>query len=438
MPSFGKKFHILLIVIAFALATFFRFWAAPLSSGPDNGQFWAFAKVFQLHGLDFYRYADASLDIFPVKGWGYVYPPVWLLILRLALFATPTSFASSSIVDVSWRIAMKTPIILADLAIGALIYWLVPGPKWQKLLFASLWLFLPAAWYESGVFGQFDAIAVSFLLASLVMFERGKGWPAFLLAGLAVMTKQYTIIPAAIMVLMASRGMSKRRIFAGASIILGLVVILSIPFLLTGNFYPYARSLFIPGWQPVYQHTLVYTFSGSNAFLTYLHDTLGWQTSGLMKFNMPLLGIAVIATIVLCYRQGLTAAQGAFVGSLLFIGLSYQVNYQYLIVLMPLALIIAARARYRSEKFMTLILALLPSVWLWLFDVSFWFTRYLPSNYWVIPILARVGLTHIGIPDAIFVAFAVILMLLCLSCAVLLFTKWHRKPQKEYLATTLS
>jgi hypothetical protein len=328
---------------------------------------------------------------------------------------------------------MKTPIILADLSIAALIYWLVPGSRWRKLLFASLWLFLPAAWYGSGVFGQFDTIAVAFLIASLLMFERGKNWLAFLLAGLAVMTKQYTIIPAAMMVLIAARQMSKRQILAGGSIIAGLVIILSVPFLVTGNFYPYARSLFMPGWQPDYQSPLIYAFSGSSSFLTYLHNTQGWQTSGLMNFNMPLLGIAVIAAIILCFRKRVTVAQGALAGSLLFIGLSYQVNYQYLILLMPLALITAARAQYRSEKIMTLALALLPSVWLWLFDVSFWFTRYLPSNYWVRPFFARVGLTHVGIPDWVYVAFALTLMALCLACAVLLFTKWHRTSQPEYL-----
>jgi hypothetical protein len=101
MPHISNKFHLLALGLVLALAAFFRFWAAPLSAGPDVSQFWAFAKVFQLHGLDFYRYADGTAAIFPTKGWAFVYPPVWLLILRLALLAAPTSSATGIMVDSS-------------------------------------------------------------------------------------------------------------------------------------------------------------------------------------------------------------------------------------------------------------------------------------------------------------------------------------------------
>ena len=103
--------------MAFTLAAFFRFWAAPLSAGPDIAQFWAFAQVFETHGLDFYQHADATDSSFPFLGWAYVYPPIWLLILWLCSLATPGSFASAEVIDESWRLAMKTPIIMADLAI---------------------------------------------------------------------------------------------------------------------------------------------------------------------------------------------------------------------------------------------------------------------------------------------------------------------------------
>lgn len=163
----------MLFIIVLALAAFLRFWAAPLSAGQDVAQFWAFAKVFQDYGLDFYRYADARLDIFPYAGWGFFYPPVWILILGLALVFVPSSSIAGHMIDTGWRVAEKTPIILADLAIGVLIYKAVPGSKMRKLLFASLWLLHPAAWYESAVFGQFDAIAAAWLLGSVILLMRG-------------------------------------------------------------------------------------------------------------------------------------------------------------------------------------------------------------------------------------------------------------------------
>src|SRR4030042_5688178 len=94
IPQIGGRIYLLVFGLVLAAAAFIRFWAAPLSSGVDVPQFWAFARVFQVYGLDFYRYADASLDIFPTKGWGFVYPPVWLLILRLGLVGAPVGSAT--------------------------------------------------------------------------------------------------------------------------------------------------------------------------------------------------------------------------------------------------------------------------------------------------------------------------------------------------------
>ena len=85
MTWLQRHIHVIILGIVLILAAFIRVWAAAnFHRGRMWPQFWAFAKVFQQHGLDFYRYADAQLDIFPMKGWAYVYPPIWLLISRVA------------------------------------------------------------------------------------------------------------------------------------------------------------------------------------------------------------------------------------------------------------------------------------------------------------------------------------------------------------------
>ena len=133
-----------------------------------------------------------------MKGWGFVYPPIWLLISRVSLFFAPHSHlinvGGNLIADPAWRLAIKMPIIVADLAIGLLLYWGVPGSKRRKVLFASLWLLHPTAWFESGVFGQFDAVAAAFLLTCVILLMKGKDRLAFVFAGLAIMTKQHTAV----------------------------------------------------------------------------------------------------------------------------------------------------------------------------------------------------------------------------------------------------
>jgi len=428
MRYISNKLPLVALGLTLGAAALFRFWAAPLSAGVDVAQFWAFAQVFQLHGLDFYRYADGNASMFPFPGWAFVYPPVWLLILGLSRLAAPASSATGFMVDTSWRLAMKTPIILADLAIGGLIYWAVPGSKFRKLMFASLWLFHPTAWYESAVFGQFDAIAAALLLASLIMCERGRDRLAFLLAGLAAMTKQHTIIPIAFMVVISARHIPKRRLLSDCLIFLAAVVFLSVPFLLTGNFSSYARSVFLAAPAPDYQYPLMYAFSGSSALLTYLHNVFGWETKGFLQLNIPILVIALVAAVALSYAKSISRTQGILVGILLFIGLFYRVNYQYLVVYIPVAILVAAKTTYRSERALALALALVPAVWLWLFDISFWFNYFNPANPWVTPLLSRIGLARQGVPDYIYVTLASVIMALALTYVVFVFVRWHHKP----------
>jgi len=450
----SNKIHILALGLALVLAALCRLWAAPISAGPDVVQFWAFAKVFQIHGLDFYRYADATAAFFPFKGWGFVYPPIWLLLLGLALLAAPTSVVIHApldrswpanlfvhaIEDSGWQLAMKTPTIIADMAIGCLLYWAVPGSRLRKLLFASLWLFHPTSWYESAVFGQFDAIAAAFLLAAIILLERGRDRLAFLFAGLAVMTKQHTLVPIAVMAVIFARQVSWRRLGSNLAILAGVVIVISIPFLLTGNFSAYAHSLFLPGQAPGYQVPLVFAFSGSGALLTYLHDVFGWETTRFLPLTIPIMLIGILAVLIFSYRRAITPAQGALAGFLVFIGLSYQVNYQYLIVYIPLALLVAARTQYRGERVLTLVLALLPAVWLWLSGVAAWFNFLNPISPRVNLIFARIGLAHQALPDYIYVSFALVLMALYLAYIVCLFTRWQepREGAKPFLNTSKS
>jgi uncharacterized membrane protein len=418
---------IIILGLVFFIAAFIRFWAASISTGPDVEQFFAFGRVFKEHGLDFYRYANAQLDIFPMKGWGFFYPPVWLLFLGLALFIVPTSLVNGEMVASTWRFAMKTPIITADLAIGLLLFWAVRGSKWRKLLFASLWFLHPTAWFESGVFGQFDAIAAAFLLASIIFLIKGKDIWAFIFAALALMTKQHTFAAVIMMIIVCARSWPMRRLITNCAILCGTAALISIPFLVTGNFMDYAHSLFVPGSPPGYQDPLCFSFSGGGALLTQLHNVFGWDTTGLISYTTYILIAALLFTGFLCYKRRITALQGMLAGFLVFIAFYYRINYQYLVIYIPLALLVAARTQYKWERFFALIIAMLPAVWLWITNIPWWFYDDGHGPAWIKPIFAHIGLPERYLPDLVYVIFAGLIMCTAIAYVVLIFTKWQQR-----------
>jgi len=436
MHKTSNRAHLLIFGLALAIAAFIRFRVAPLSAGPDVAQFWAFAETFRQHGLDFYRYADADSAFFPFRNWGYVYPPIWILVLGLAILATPLSTASSTMVDPMWRLAAKTPMILADLGIGCLLYWAIPGSKYWKLLIACLWLFNPTAWYNSAVFGQFDAIAACLLLASVIILERGHDRWAFVLAALAGLTKQHALLPVIVLIAALAGQAPRRRVLSNVALLAGVMIAFSIPFLATGNFKEYFQSVVLPGQSPGYQTPLMYAFTGPAALLTYLNTAFGWDTSGYFVYFIPVLLLSFVAIAVTAYLRRISVIRGALIGILLFVTLFYRINYQYLIIMIPLALLVASLTTYKSEKALALALALFPAGWLWMFTVSFWFTYLLPKTDWIVPILGKVGLTRGNLPDYAYTAFAMAITALCITYIVLAFVHWNRplkslQPEKS-------
>jgi hypothetical protein len=415
----------LAVLVIFLLGSgYLKFWAAPLSAGVDVPQFWAFAKVFQQHGLDFYQYAGAEGTEFPTQGWGYVYPPVWLLLLRIALFASPASAASNMMIDESWRLAEKTPIIFADLAIGVLLYWAIPGGRLKKLFFAFIWLFHPTAWYNSAVFGQFDAIAAALLLASVILLERGNDRWAFGIAALAVLTKQHVFIPVLLMAAVGLRNLGWRRMLQNAGIFAGVAAAFSLPFLVTGNIKEYVVAVAFPGQMPDYQTPLMYAFSGLGSLLTYFNIYMGWDTQGVFKYFIPVLILAVLAMAYFSYKKKVSASQAALAGFLVFLCFHYRINYQYLVIFIPLALWAAAISRSRWERVFAIAMALAPMVWLWVFDVAFWFYCFKPDHLEVLPLMERLGYFRLGTPDYAYVTIAMVLMGMFITYIALAYTKW--------------
>ena len=432
MTFIKHKAGILIFGLLVALAGFIRFYVAPLSSGPDVAQFWAFAEMFRLHGLDFYRYADATSPFFPFNQWAYVYPPLWVIILGLAILIVPGSLASHSMVDPSWRLAAKTPIILADLATGILLYWGIPGSQKRKIILACLWLFNPAAWYNSAVFGQFDAVATAFLIACLILLEKGRYKLAFLLAGLAVLTKQNTLIPLLMIAMVLLRQMPWSKLLKYVAMTAAVIAAFCLPFLFTGNAIEFFKVVVFPAQRAGYQEPIMYAFNGFASLLSYLHLYLKWDTELYFLLFVPVMLLVFILGLIWAYKKRISPLRAGLVGILIFFAFFYRINYQYLVVMIPLALLISALTTYRSEKIFTLVLALFPAVWLWIFDVSFWFRNLEPASQKLDSLLKTIGLNHGSWSDPWDLGYALIFTCLCLAYIALAVWRWH-KPLKKLI-----
>jgi len=118
------------------------------------------------------------------------------------------------------------------------------------------------------------------------------------------------------------------------------------------------------------------------------------------------------------------------IGFLLFVSIFYRVNYQYLVVYIPLALLLASRTPYKGERVLGFALALFPGLWMWLFNVSAWFNYLNPHSPWVTVIFTLLGWNIQNVPDLIYVIFALVLMCLSILYVILALTRWQN-PWRE-------
>ncbi len=435
MASTFKYIRLLPFGLLLAAAAWIRFWAVPLSSGPDVAQFWGFAELFRLHGLDFYRVADGQSHMLAHPGWAFVYPPMWLLILGGVYLLVPDAWAATQYIDIAWRWAEKTPIIIADLAIGVLLYRFVPGAWWKKLIFSGIWLLSPMVWYQSAIFGQFDAIAAALMFSSFLLIEKGHDRWGFAAAGLAVMTKQHTLIPLAFMFVALVRNMSWKKLLPDIGIFCGVIAAVSIPFLVTGNIVEFGQQVLFGASSPGYQVPLPYAFSGTGATLTWLHDDFGWNTLPLIRASIPILVVVLIGAGFLVYRRRIAALPAMLIGVFLFMCLFYRINYQYLVIYMPLALLLAARTRFVTERVVSLIAVLYPIGWLWMFGTTLWFQYHQPVTGWVAPFLESIGLSRWwGIPDSTYALYTGVLTAFFIWYVIGALTRWR---DRRTVATAL-
>jgi dolichyl-phosphate-mannose-protein mannosyltransferase len=127
---------------------------------------------------------------------------------------------------------LKLPPILADLALGALLYkWALPSGAKRARLVAAFWLLNPAVWLVSAVWGQADAVVALLLCAGLRLATRPKREPAAAaLVALAALTKPQALLLLPLLGLWALRSWPRRRLAPAAAAALGVTLLAALPF----------------------------------------------------------------------------------------------------------------------------------------------------------------------------------------------------------------
>ena len=276
---------ILVLLIVGFLVRFFAFLFIDFSFENDVLTFQAWA--IHLHRLGFSAFYEA--DIFTD------YPPVYMYFLYI--LGLIRSFFEWPVLSPVFNFLTFLPAMLADLVIGFIIYWL--GAKKDEdfaLIISGAWVFNPSVILVSGVWGQVESVFVVLLFVSLILLRERKLLPAYILFGIAILTKPQSLFLGPVYLYSAlsyfNGGFNKKSALYLAGSIIGAVfvmVLISLPFGLANTL-----DIFISG-------AGLRGFASVNAFNFWAFFGANWQPWELTIWGFSYLawGVAIIAAVII-------------------------------------------------------------------------------------------------------------------------------------------
>ena len=335
---------ILVLLVGFA----WRLWLSPATG--YHGDVWA----FQTWAKGAVELGVARSYVETVDGAMLPnYPPLSILLLGATGWFYRLFAASFDTQVVAWRVVIKLPSILADLAMAALVYRILlrNGIK-RPWLGAAIYLAHPATFYDTAVWGQMDALYTAFAFAGLVAFVERRFALFGALVTCAALTKAQTIvvIPLALALILAAGVRPLLRAAAASVAVLAGVlapfawggVLASAKNAYTGSvgFYPTLSSSGYNLWWALW---------GFDA--NRVNDaTRGWLHATAREQGWALWGLCVAYVLVVVLRH--VRARREFDGTLVFFAASMcaysffifntEMHERYLFPLVPLGLPVAA------------------------------------------------------------------------------------------------
>ena len=218
------------LLLALAAAARFAFIGTP---GYDVRDYQEWARIVGEVGIG-HAY---SADYHPPVNW-YNYPPFYLYVLRATAWLYEWLRP-----DAPWRggllvALLKTPPILADLALGVLLYRFVLRRRDRRLALwtAGAYLLNPGIVWDTAYWGGIDAFHALFLTAALVAAVERRPPLSWSLATLAVGSKLLALPGALAALPPVLRAAGPRHLVGAAGAALGTGLLLAAPIILAGQF----------------------------------------------------------------------------------------------------------------------------------------------------------------------------------------------------------
>lgn len=151
----------------------------------DMNCFYAWSKMMAEGGYGSFYTSDVFTD----------YPPGYVYILSILGFFL-NIFKTTGPSDVASIIVLKMPAMLADLAIGYIIYKIAKGKFGEKasLLCAGLYIFNPAVFINSTIWGQVDSVYTLCVVFMCYQLTKKKYNSAIMVFAIGALLKPQTVI----------------------------------------------------------------------------------------------------------------------------------------------------------------------------------------------------------------------------------------------------
>jgi len=257
--------------------------------GPDLSAFRAWANQLAHYGIPAFYGLPGHRDQAPV----YMYV--------LALFGHLRNFFEWEFTSTTYTFLLFLPAIISDLAIGYILYKLTSRRFANTdipLFIAGAWVFNPAVFLVSSVFGQFESVYVLMLFGAIILMRDKKLLPSYILYGVAIMTKPQSLFLAPVFLYYAIQYISSNNfnrkpllylfgsIFAG----IGAILLVSAPFGIVASINQIVAAGF-----DIYPRAAVNAFN----FWTLMGHNWGSLYQTFLGISFMTWGIIIVAAIII-------------------------------------------------------------------------------------------------------------------------------------------